>query len=65
MNIVYNSNKAMVAYLLKNGCKVQDVRLGRNDTILFGFDKSETYLLAKVWFDKEQGGTEVVSKYNF
>ncbi len=53
MELVYNSNKAMVAYLLANNCRVHDVKLGRNDTILFGFDKTETYLLAKIWFDRE------------
>lgn len=52
-NLVWNSNKAMVAYLMENGCKVHDVRLGFNNTILFGFDRTETYLLAKIWFDQK------------
>lgn len=55
MELKYNSNKAMVAFLLKNGCKVHDVRLGFNDTILFGFDKDETEELAKEWFEREPG----------
>lgn len=53
-NLVYNSNKAMVSYLIKNGCRCYDVKLGYNDTLLFGFDKTETYLLAKVWFDRAE-----------
>ena len=35
--LIYNSNKAMVSFLLKKGCTVRKVKLGTSDTILFGF----------------------------
>ena len=47
--LIFNSNKAMVSYLLKKGCKVREVKLGRKDTILFGFDKEETQIYVEEW----------------
>ena len=51
--LVYNSNKAMVSYLLKSGFKVRDVKLGNSGTILFGFDPEETADKANEWFQRK------------
>lgn len=53
--LVFNSNKAMVSYLLKKGCKVRDVKLGTSDTILFGFCKEETQPFVDEWHNSEKG----------
>ena len=49
--LIFNSNKAMVSYLLKKGCKVREVKIGRKDTILFGFDKDETQVYVDEWMN--------------
>lgn len=46
VDVVY---KAQVAFYMKNGIKTIDVYLGRNDTIVFRFDKKESYPLYIQW----------------
>ena len=47
--LIMCSNKALVAFLLKNGVKPADMRIGRNDTILFYYDPDESDLLYEQW----------------
>ena len=62
--LIYNSNKAMVSFLLKRGCKVMDVKLGENDSLLFGFSKKESTPYAKEWFDSHDVDIKCKSKNN-
>ena len=61
--LIYNSNKAMVSFLLKKGCTVRKVKLGTSDTILFGFDKKETQPFVNEWHNSKKG-TLIACKTN-
>lgn len=47
--IIPVTNKALVAYFLKNDIKPQDIFLGRNDTIVFLYDTDKTNDLYVKW----------------
>ena len=61
--LIFNSNKAMVSYLLKMGCKVQEVKLGKNDTILFGFNREETQKYVDKWMNNKTGSLVICNTH--
>ncbi len=43
------TNKALVAYFLKYGIKPYDIFLGRNDTIVFTYERDKTAKVYEKW----------------
>ena len=43
------TNKALVAYFLKYGIKPYDIFLGRNDTIVFTYERDKTAKIYEQW----------------
>lgn len=49
------TNKALVAYFLKNGdIKPCDMFIGRNDTLVFVYKRSDTQLLYDEWMKSRE-----------
>lgn len=49
-DVVY---KAQVAFYMKNGIKPVDVFLGRNETIVFRFNRKESYPYYIQWMENK------------
>lgn len=52
--VVNCTNKALVAYFLKNGIHPITEFLGRNDTIVFQYKRSDTQLLYEEWMNAKE-----------
>lgn len=52
------TNKALVAYFLKHGIKPYDIFLGRNDTIVFTYERDKTAKIYEEWLHEGVASAE-------
>ncbi len=52
------TNKALVAYFLKHDIKPYDIFLGRNDTIVFTYERDKTAKIYEEWLHEGVASAE-------